>query len=94
MALTPRATHVIQWPVQRAAKSRDGANRTKTGLSSDRRLQLASLKSESLVNVGQHTTLNTFSGLVHTARHVTEVANTRSAYLLGPKVGVVTGMKS
>ena len=52
------------------------------------------MKLESLVNVGQHTTLNTFPGLVHTARHVTEVANTRSAYLLGPKVGVVTGMKS
>jgi len=64
MALTPGATHVIQWPVQRVAKSRDGANRTKTGLSSDKRLQLASLKSELLVNVGQHTTLNTFSGLV------------------------------
>ncbi len=94
MALTPGATHVIQWPVQRVANPRGGANRTKTGLSSDWRLQLASMKSESLVNVGQHTTLNTFPGLVHTARHVTEVANTRSAYYLGPKVGVVTGMKS
>ena len=94
MALTPGATHVIQWPVQRVANPRGGANRTKTGLSSDCRLQLACMKSESLVNVGQHTTLNTFPGLVHTARHVTEVANTRSAYFLGPKVGVVTGMKS
>jgi hypothetical protein len=94
MALTPWATHVIQWPVQRAAKPRGGANRIKTGLSSDWRLQLASMKSDLLVNVGQHTTLNTFPGLVHTARHVTEVANTRSAYYLGPKVGVVTGMKS
>jgi hypothetical protein len=94
MALTPWATHVIQWPVQRAAKPRGGANRIKTGLSSDWRLQLASMKSDLLVNVGQHTTLNTFPGLVHTARHVTEVVNTRSAYFLGPKVGVVTGMKS
>jgi hypothetical protein len=84
MALTPGATHVIQWPVQRAANPRGGANRTKTGLSSDCRLQLACMKSESLVNVGQHTTLNTFPGLVHTARHVTEVANTRSAYLTRP----------
>ena len=84
MALTPRAAHVIQWPVQRAAKSRDGANRIKTGPSSDWRLQLASMKSESLVNVGQHTTLNMFPGLVHTARHVTEVANTRSAYFTRP----------
>ena len=84
MALTPGATHVIQWPVQRAANPRGGANRTKTGLSSDCRLQLACMKSESLVNVGQHTTLNTFPGLVHTARHVTEVANTRSAYFARP----------
>ena len=84
MALTPGATHVIQWPVQRAAIPRGGANRTKTGLSSDCRLQLACMKSDSLVNVGQHTTLNTFPGLVHTARHVTEVANTRSAYLTRP----------
>jgi hypothetical protein len=84
MALTPWATHVIQWPVQRAAKPRGGANRIKTGLSSDWRLQLASMKSDLLVNVGQHTTLNTFPGLVHTARHVTEVVNTRSAYLTRP----------
>ncbi len=84
MALTPWATHAIQWPVQRAAKPRGGANRIKTGLSSDWRLQLASMKSDLLVNVGQHTTLNTFPGLVHTARHVTEVANTRSAYLTRP----------
>jgi hypothetical protein len=84
MALTPWATHVIQWPVQRVAKPRGGANRTKTGPSSDCRLQLACMKSDSLVNVGQHTTLNTFPELVHTARHVTEVANTRSAYLTRP----------
>ena len=64
MALTPRATHVLQWPVQRAAKPRGGANRIKTGLSSDWRLQLASMKSDLLVNVGQHTALNTFPGLV------------------------------
>ena len=38
------------------------------------------MKSELLVTVGQHTTVNTFPGLVHTARHTTEVANTRSAY--------------
>ncbi len=84
MALTPGATHVIQWPVQSAAKPRGGANRIKTGLSSDWRLQLASMKSDSQVTVGQHTAVNTFPGLVHTARHVTEVANTRSAYLTRP----------
>ncbi len=41
----------------------------KAGLSSDRSLQLDSVKLESLVIVGQHTAVNTFPGLVHTARH-------------------------
>ncbi len=48
----------------------------KAGLSSDSRLQLACLKSELLVTVGQHTTVNAFPGLVHTARHVMEAGNT------------------
>ena len=34
------------------------------------------MKSELLVNAGQHTALNTFSGLVHTARHVMGAGNT------------------
>ena len=38
--------------------------------SSDCRLQLACMKLELLVTVGQQTTVNTFPGLVHTARHV------------------------
>ena len=50
----------------------------KTNLSSDRRLQLAYVKSESLVIADQHAAVNTFSGLVHTARHTTGVCNTRS----------------
>ena len=48
------------------------------GLSSDCRLQLACMKPESLVIVDQHATVNTFPGLVHTARHTTRVCNTRS----------------
>ena len=47
----------------------------KAGLSSDRRLQPACVKSELLVTVGQHTAVNTFPGLVHTARHVTKVGD-------------------
>jgi hypothetical protein len=70
------ATNTLQWPVQRAAKSRDGANPIKAGLSSDCRLKLAYMKLESLVTVGQHTTVNTFPGLVHTARQTMKVANT------------------
>ena len=38
----------------------------KPWLSSDRRLQLAYVKEESLVIAGQHTAVNTFPGLVHT----------------------------
>ncbi len=46
-----------------------GSKSQKTGLSSDWSLQLDSMKSESLVIVDQHATVNTFPGLVHTARH-------------------------
>ena len=49
----------------------------KTGLSSDWSLQLDSMKSESLVIVDQHATVNTFPGLVHTARHTMGVGFTR-----------------
>ncbi len=47
----------------------------KAGLSSDCRLQLACMKPELLVTAGQHTAVNTFPGLVHTARHVMKVGN-------------------
>lgn len=50
----------------------------KTILSSDCRLQLACMKPESLVIADQHAAVNTFPGLVHTARHTTRVSNTRS----------------
>ncbi len=49
-------------------------------LSSDCRLQLACMKAESLVIAGQHTAVNTFPGLVHTARHTMEVGHARSRY--------------
>jgi hypothetical protein len=55
-----------------------GSESHKTGLSSDCRLQLACMKLESLVIAGQHTAVNTFPGLVHTARHTTKVGNTQS----------------
>ena len=47
--------------------------------SPDWSLQLDSMKSESLVIVGQHTTVNTFPGLVHTARHTMGVGCKRSS---------------
>ena len=61
---------------QRVANPRGGANLGKPDLSSDCRLQPACMKLELLVTVGQHTTVNTFPGLVHTARHTTKVGNT------------------
>jgi hypothetical protein len=61
---------------QRDANPRGGANPIKADLSSDCRLKLACMKVELLVTVGQHTTVNTFPGLVHTARHTTKVGNT------------------
>ena len=52
----------------------------KTVLSSDCRLQLACTKSESLVIADQHAAVNTFPGLVHTARHTMRVCNTQSRW--------------
>ena len=45
--------------------------------SPDWSLQLDSMKSESLVIVDQNATVNTFPGLVHTARHTMGVGFTR-----------------
>ena len=50
----------------------------KTSLSPDRSLQLDSVKSESLVIADQHAAVNTFPGLVHTARHTMGVGCSRS----------------
>ena len=50
----------------------------KTALSSDRSLQLDSVKLESLVIADQNAAVNTFSGLVHTARHAMEACCTGS----------------
>ena len=88
------ATNTLQWPVQRAANPRGGANPIKAGLSSDSRLKLACMKLESLVTVGQHTIVNTFPGLVHTARQTMKVANAQSLSLPQPKVGEIIGVKS
>ena len=65
----------------------DGTNRCevarpsqseKTVLSSDCSLQLDCMKLESLVIADQHAAVNTFPGLVHTARHTMGVGFTRS----------------
>lgn len=50
----------------------------KTVRSPDESLQLDSLKLESLVIADQNAAVNTFPGLVHTARHTMGVGCTRS----------------
>ena len=67
--------------------------------SSDCRLKFAYMKPELLVMAGQHTAVNTFPGLVHTARHTMRVGNTRSPWgnqqwSQRPKVGSAIGVKS
>ena len=71
----------------------------KPTLSSDRSLQLDCVKSESLVTVDQHAAVNTFPGLVHTARHTMEVDHARnrranSSEKQPPKAGLMTRVKS
>ena len=62
-------------------KSREAVRQSKSQkavLSSDWSLQLDSMKPESLVIADQHAAVNTFPGLVHTARHTMGVVWTRS----------------
>ncbi len=70
----------------------------KTFLSSDCSLQLDCMKLESLVIVDQHATVNTFPGLVYTARHAMEVGSARSRWpnfwREPSKVRPITGAKS
>ena len=51
---------------------------SKAGPSSDCSLQLDYMKLESLVIANQNVAVNTFPGLVHTARHTMGVSNARS----------------
>ena len=57
------------------SQSREVEPIPKVGLSSDCRLQLACMKLELLVTARQHSAVNTFPGLVHTARHVMGAGN-------------------
>ncbi len=57
-----------------------GSQSEKAVLSSDCSLQLGCMKLESLVMADQNAAVNTFPGLVHTARHITKVGCTRSPH--------------
>ena len=78
MPLMSWASHVIQWRINRGKQCREAEQIPKRRPSSDCRLQLACMKSELLVIADQHAAVNTFPGLVHTARHTMEAGNTRS----------------
>ncbi len=56
------------------------------------------MKLESLVIADQHAAVNTFPGLVHTARHTMGVGSTEAGALTARRqpttVGSVTGVKS
>ena len=60
--------------------------------SPDWSLQLDSMKSESLVIVDQNATVNTFPGLVHTARHTMGVGFTRRRLFNRKEDGVHGGL--
>src|SRR5580704_4208621 len=60
----------------RGRRGSDAKPISKSRLSSDCSLQLGSMKSESLVIADQHAAVNTFPGLVHTARHTMGVGFT------------------
>ena len=62
-----KSCHTVRW-----------SESHKAGLSSDCSLQLDYMKLESLVIANQHVAVNTFPGLVHTARQTMRVGNTRS----------------
>ncbi len=50
------------------------------------------MKSELLVTAGHHTAVNMFPGLVHTARHVMGVSNTRSRWANRKEAAVEGGI--
>ena len=64
--------------INRGKQSREAEQIPKNHPSSDCRLQPACMKPELLVIADQHAAVNTFPGLVHTARHTMGVGNTRS----------------
>ncbi|VEL42069.1 unnamed protein product [Protopolystoma xenopodis] len=68
--------HACYNGIHRGKQDGDVEQIPKRYLSSDCSLQLESMKLESLVIADQHAAVNTFSGLVHTARHAMGVGFT------------------
>ena len=76
--------------VNRGKQDSDVEQTPKNILSSDCRLQPACMKMELLVIADQNAAVNTFPGLVHTARHTMGVGSARSRYP-NRKEGAVEG---
>ena len=64
----------------KGSKAAKWSQSQKTFPSSDCSLQLDYMKSESLVIANQHVAVNTFPGLVHTARQAMEAGSTQRQY--------------
>ncbi len=69
--------HTCYNGIYKGQLTREGVLISKRYLSSDCTLQLGCMKLESLVIADQHAAVNTFPGLVHTARHTMGVGFTR-----------------
>ena len=81
--------------LNRGKRCREAKRISKSSLSSDCRLQLAYMKLELLVIADQNAAVNAFPGLVHTARHTTEVGGAQSWTINSlPKAKPMTGVKS
>ena len=78
MPLMTWATHVLQWELIDGSNTARWSKTQKSTLSSDCGLQPAHMKLELLVIADQHAAVNTFPGLVHTARHTMGVGSARS----------------
>ena len=72
--------HTCYNGADRGQLTRESTLIPKKHLSSDCTLQLECMKSESLVIADQHAAVNTFPGLVHTARHTMGVGFTRRRF--------------
>ena len=66
--------------VNKGKRNREAEQIPKNGPSSDCRLKPACMKLELLVIADQNAAVNTFPGLVHTARHTMRVCNTQSRW--------------
>ena len=78
--------------VNRGMRNRKVERTPKSRPSSDCGLQPAHMKSESLVIADQHAAVNTFPGLVHTARHTMGVGFTRRRLFNRKEDGVHGGL--